>query len=141
MASVIVTTDPATPWACKIVAGNHTIISDVTASLKGADTGMSPHEGILGEIGACTAMKVSVLVNKRKLAVTKVIVEVTEDKVDDPDDTGSPKKQIIRVKPKISVEGTVTDAELADLQAAGDACPMTAWAMAKKVFESSIERA
>lgn len=139
--SVTVKTDPNVPFRCEITARTHAAVSDVDSSLSGGDTGPTPHEIILGGLAACTAMKIVARVRKKKLSVTGVTVEIAEDKIDDPDDTGTAKQQIIRVRETVTIEGTVSDSELAELKKAGESCPMIAWAKAKKVIETTVTRA
>ena len=74
--------------------------------------------------------------------VTFEVTEVTEGKIDDPDDTSEgAKKQIPHIVEAITIKGDVTDEQIEDLHRIGKKCPVYLLMTGKKVIETRIKRA
>lgn len=132
---VTITSTPGQPYRHELKAGAHTIVSDVDSKMKGGDLGPTPHELFLLSLGTCAAMTMEMYAARKALAVTKVTITVEEDKVDDPDGSGT---KIPRITETIEIEGNLTDTELAKLKEIGSKCPVLLLFLGKKVVESSI---
>lgn len=105
----------------EIAAGPHKVISDVRVASGGSDQGASPHELFLGALGACTAMTMQMVAQRRKWDLKKVTVSVYEELVDDPANAG---QKITRITEEIAVEGNLSQPELTALESAAKKCPL-----------------
>lgn len=121
MPSITVTHTSGKKYQQKISNGSHTVISDVSVTSGGDDSGLNPKEIALGALGACTAMTVLSRAAKRKWDVQSIIVNVTESKQADPNDST---KQISVITEDIEVTGNLTQQELDDIKATAKQCPV-----------------
>lgn len=137
----ITLTPKGAPHGWDVKARQHTMTLDIEASLKGGDTALTPHEAVLGALGGCTVITMALYAAKKGWNVTFELTEVTEDKVDDPDDTGETKKQIARIVEEITVKGDLTDEQLGDLVKIGKKCPVYLLMTGKKIIETKVKRA
>jgi uncharacterized OsmC-like protein len=129
------------PHIHTITARHHTFETDVDSSYNGADTAAGPHEVFLGGLGACTAITMAHYAASKGWAVT-FKVKVTEDKIDDPDDTSTgKKKQIPHIVELVTIEGDLTDEQLEKLRSIGKKCPVYLVLTGKKVVDLKVERA
>jgi putative redox protein len=119
----------------KLTARTHTLYTDATTALKGGDTASTPHELALFGLGACTAMTIEMYAATKGWQITKVTVTVTEDKVDDPDGSGT---KVTRLVEDIEIEGTLTDAQLTTLKGIAKKCPVYKLFVDKKVIEANL---
>jgi putative redox protein len=133
--TVTVTQVPGQPYEHLLQAGNHTIVSDVPASLKGGDKGPTPHELVLLALGACTAMTIEMKAASKKMNLTKVTVTVTEDQIDDPQQPGT---KIPQITEDVKLEGTLTAADITTLKRAADFCPVYRLLTGKKAIVTNL---
>lgn len=126
MPSVTVTGSTGKKYQQKISNDNHSVVSDVSATAGGNDSGLDPKELALGALGACTAMTItsrgSKLVNgKARWDIQSLKVTVTESKQTDPNDAT---KKISVITEDIEVSGNLTQQELDDIKATAKLCPV-----------------
>lgn len=124
----------------EITARNHRYVMDAPASLKGGDTGMTPHEAFWGGLAGCTGMTIAMYAGRKGWDLTKVIVEIVKDTVDDPDtkDGATPTK-ILRLTENITLEGNLTDAQVSELEGVAKKCPVYLEYVGKKVVEAKVK--
>ena len=128
MPSVTVSSVSGKKYQQKITNGNHTVVSDVSTTSGGDDSGLDPKQLALGALGACTAMtiisrasKIMPATNQPRWDVQTVKVTVTETKQTDPADAT---KKISVITEDIEVTGNLTPQELEDIKATAKQCPV-----------------
>jgi len=121
MVEVVVTSKTDTPYKQEIKAGGHTLVSDAPSAAGGGETGPEPHELLLASLGACTSITLQMFAKRRGWDLKQVKVNLTEDKVDDPEQAG---KQISRITRDVQVEGDLTQEQVDALKVAADKCPI-----------------
>ena len=128
MPSVTVSSVSGKKYQQKITNGNHTVVSDVSTTSGGDDSGLDPKQLALGALGACTAMtiisrasKIMPATNQPRWDVQTVKVTVTETKQADPADAT---KKISEITEDIEVTGNLTQQELDDIKATAKTCPV-----------------
>jgi putative redox protein len=120
MAKVVVTSAPS-GMQHKIEVGTHKLVSDAFPENGGIDAGPSPHEFLLGALGACTSMTLKLYAQKRNIDLKKVRVTLNEERIEDPK---NPPKQISKITRDIEVEGNLSAQEIDSLKAIADKCPI-----------------
>lgn len=121
MVKVVVTSLPEPMFKQEIKAGRHTLIADAPKDVGGNESAPDPHELLLSALGACTSMTMQIFAKRRNWDLQKVHVELTEDKVDDPQNPG---RQMSKITRSIQVEGNLSPQEVDGLKAAADKCPI-----------------
>ncbi len=121
MVTVSITSQPGTPYRHELKARSHTIYADAPATLKGGDTGPTPHELALMGLGACTAMTLEMYAANKKWDLQQVTVTVTEDSIDDPEQPGT---KIPRITEDIQMLGNLTPAQITTLKTIAEKCPV-----------------
>lgn len=138
----VTVTPGSAPHAYTVTARQHTFSLDIEPKLKGGDTAANPHEGVLGSLGACTAITMALYAAQKGWNVSFEVTEVTEDKIDDPDDTSEgTKKQIPHIVERVTIKGAVTDEQLTRLKEIGKRCPVYLLMLSKKVIDLELVRA
>lgn len=113
-----------------VVAGPHQFMADEPRSVGGLDTGPTPYDLLSAALGACTTMTLRMYVDRKKMGLGKVSVEVRHGKVavQHCEDCGEVAEErdgrIDRFERVISVGGEISD-EIADklIEIAGK-CPV-----------------
>ena len=135
-------TPGSAPHAYTVTARQHSFSLDIEPKLKGGDTAANPHEGVLGSLGACTAITMALYAAQKGWNVSFEVTEVTESKIDDPNDTSEgAKKQIPHIVEKVTVKGDVDDQKLAKLKEIGKKCPVYLLMLNPKVIDLELVRA
>ncbi len=115
------TKEPA-KFACAIDVGPLTLLADEPAENDGTDTGPMPHEFLLAALGACTAMTLKLYAARKGIALTHV--DVSLDGVHEARDGGAPGERTFKITRKVTLTGTLTDAERARLLEIASKCPV-----------------
>ncbi len=105
----------------EIQAGSHKLVSDAPRDVGGSETAPDPHELLLAALGACTSMTMQIFAERRKWDLQKVHVELTEEKVDDPENPG---RQMSKITRSITVEGDLSPEQVDNLKAVANKCPI-----------------
>ena len=95
----------------------HELTSDVDAPDGGVDAGPSPHDLYDAAVGACKALTVLWYARKKGIPVDDI------QNVIERDDSGE-RAGVYRLKARMQVKGALTDAQLAELRAVADKCPV-----------------
>jgi putative redox protein len=79
--SVIVRENGLGRYQQEVLAGEHRLIADEPASLGGNDGGPGPFELLMAALGACTSMTLRMYAERKQLALTRVAVELSHEKI------------------------------------------------------------
>ena len=134
--TVTVTSNVAQPYRQTIKAGNHTFYADVAPDKGGQDTAPTPHELLLGALGACTSITMQMYANRKQWPLDEVSVTLGETKTAAA--AGQPSRP--QIEKKIEVKGNLTDDQLDRLKAIAEACPVNKLIMNEKQVVSTLDR-
>lgn len=115
--SIQIQRKPGTPMAQTIHIGEHQLCADVSAAEGGGDEGPSPHDLYDAALGACKALTVLWFAKKRNIAVDDVRTEVSHD-------SSQERNGVYKLSTRLVISGNFSDAELAQLTAVADKCPV-----------------
>lgn len=122
-----VTADLVDGFKVEMSSGRHTWAADEPIDLGGTDLGPNPYELLLGSLGACTAITLSMYAKRKGINLTSISAQFTYDRkhADDcafceEDATGL----IDTVTTEIFLEGTFTEEERDRLAQVAQRCPV-----------------
>ena len=101
-----------------VQAGQHHLIADEPASIGGGDAGPAPFDFVMAGLGACTSMTLRMYAERKKLALTKISVVLSHQKVDV---EGSQRDHIARI---ITLEGDLSPEQRQRLLEIAQKCPV-----------------
>ena len=101
-----------------VTVGQHQLIADEPASMGGADAGPAPFDFLMSGLGACTSMTLRMYAERKGLALTKVSVTLSHEKVEV---EGVTRDCIHR---DIVLEGDLTDEQRQRLLEIANKCPV-----------------
>lgn len=101
-----------------VTVGQHQLIADEPASMGGADAGPAPFDFLMSGLGACTSMTLRMYAERKGLALTKVSVTLSHEKVEV---DGVTRDCIHR---DITLEGDLTDEQRQRLLEIANKCPV-----------------
>ncbi|XVJ69727.1 MAG: OsmC family protein [Rhizobacter sp.] len=96
---------------------HHQFDTDVSGAEGGADDGPSPHDLYDAALGACKALTVMWFAKKKGIAVDDIRTDVQSD-------NSQERAGLYRITSKLSISGTFSDAEFAQLVAVAEKCPL-----------------
>ena len=108
---------PDTHLAQTLHWGAHSLVTDVLVDEGGNDAGPSPHDLYDAALGACKALTVMWFARKKGSAVDDVQTKIVRDDADE-------RKGVYRLKAELLISGSFSDAELAQLVAVAEKCPV-----------------
>ena len=100
-----------------VAVRDHVWVVDVSAEEGGADEGPSPHDLYDAALGACKALTVMWFARKKGIAVDDVQTKITRDDSEE-------RKGVYRLKAELHINGSLSDAELAQLIPVAEKCPV-----------------
>ena len=109
--------DPAKNLAHSVQIRAHTLKTDISEAEGGDDAGPSPHDLYDAALGACKVLTVLWYARKKGIPVDDIQATV------EPDDSGE-RAGIYRLAVKLKIQGALSDAQLKELQAVADKCPV-----------------
>jgi putative redox protein len=107
------------PYKQELKAGKHHFAADVPADMGGQDTAITPHEMLMGALGACTAITIEMYAKRKEWPLKGVNVKVTEEQIEGAD--GKKATKFIR---EIDLEGNLSAEQIDGLKAVADKCPI-----------------
>jgi putative redox protein len=78
---VVVSENGLGPYQQTVRVGKHSLIADEPVALGGEDAGPAPFDLLLASLGACTSITLRMYAQRKQLALTRVSVELTHEKV------------------------------------------------------------
>ncbi|MDX1496106.1 MAG: bifunctional alpha/beta hydrolase/OsmC family protein [Salinisphaeraceae bacterium] len=113
-------------FANQVRAGRHSLPADEPKRLGGTDTGPTPYDYLLAGLGACTSMTLRMYAERKQLALDKVSVRLSQNKVhaDDCADCESSEGQITEIQREIRLDGALSEEERDKLLEIADKCPV-----------------
>lgn len=110
-----------------VVIGRHHFLADEPESVGGFDAGPAPYDLLAAALGACTSMTLRMYADRKALALDRVSVEVTHDRIHAADCEACAEGrtgQVDRFTRRIHVSGELSDADRARLGEIADRCPV-----------------
>jgi putative redox protein len=123
---VIVTETRESKFQQSIAIGPHHFLADEPVPTGGGDSGPSPYELLLAGLGACTAMTLRLYADQKRLALARVSVSLTHQKIHAADCATCETKEgkLDRIDRTIALEGPLNEAQRARLLEIADKCPV-----------------
>lgn len=125
----------------EVVSGSHRLLADEPVDVGGLDTGPSPYDFLNIALGSCTSMTIRLYAARKGIALARVRVDVTHDKihVEDCADCEKPRDgRIDRFVRKIALTGDLDDATRARLMEIADKCPVHKTLSQHSVIETKL---
>jgi uncharacterized OsmC-like protein/alpha/beta superfamily hydrolase len=126
-AAVVVAETTQGTYLNHVVAGRHHFLADEPNDVGGFDAGPSPYDLLAAGLGACTSMTLRLYADRKDMALDRITVEIDHEKVyaDDRDSaTAGRSGGIDRFVRRIRLEGSLDEAQRADLLRVADRCPV-----------------
>ena len=101
-----------------VTVGQHQLIADEPISVGGADAGPAPFDFIMAGLGACTSMTLRMYAERKGLALTRISVALSHEKIEV---DGVSRDRIIR---NITLDGELTDEQRQRLLEIANKCPV-----------------
>jgi uncharacterized OsmC-like protein len=113
-------------FAQEIVTGQHRFKADEPLAAGGSDTGPTPYELLLGALGACTAMTVTMYARRKKLALDGIVVRLQHARIHAEDcfecQTGA--GFLDRIEREIELSGSLSPDQRLRLFEVAEKCPV-----------------
>ena len=110
----------------EIVVGDKTLVADEPTELGGTDEGPTPYELLLGALGACTAMTVTLYARRKGWALSGVTVELESDRIHarDCSECETQEGYLDRIRMRVAVDGPLHEEQRARLEEIARKCPV-----------------
>lgn|SRR5574343_2078768 len=115
---VVVTENGKGRYQQGITVGQHQLIADEPASMGGVDAGPAPFDFLMSGLGACTSMTLRMYAERKGLALTRISVTLSHEKLEV---DGVQRDHIRR---NIVLEGNLTDEQRQRLLEIANKCPV-----------------
>lgn len=102
----------------EITVGQHVLIADEPISVGGTDAGPAPFDFLMASLGACTSMTLRMYAERKGLALDRVSVALSHEKIEF---EGKPRDRINRT---ITLEGDLSDEQRQRLLEIANKCPL-----------------
>ncbi len=109
-----------------INASGHPLRADEPASAGGHDTGPNPYDLLMAALGACTSMTLRMYANHKQLALRRVSVRLTHEKIHAADcaECETQEGKLDRFDRTITIEGELTAEQRQRLLEIAERCPV-----------------
>jgi uncharacterized OsmC-like protein/alpha-beta hydrolase superfamily lysophospholipase len=109
-----------------VAMGHHRMLADEPISVGGGDTGPGPYDLLLAALGACTSMTLRMYAERKKLALRRVSISLSHDRIHAEDCAECETKEgmIDRIVRDITLDGDLDAATRARLMEIADKCPV-----------------
>lgn len=125
----------------EVVSGSHRLVADEPVDVGGLDSGPSPYDFLNVALGSCTSMTIRLYAARKGIALARVKVDVTHDKIHIEDCTDCEKPgdgRIDRFVRTITLTGNLDDATRARLLEIADKCPVHKTLSQHSVIETKL---
>ncbi len=115
------------PFAQAILAGGHPLWADEPPNFGGHDTGPSPYQLVSAGLGACTAMTLRMVADRKKWPLEKVSVNIAHQKIhaqDCQDCESTQTAKIDQFSRSITLKGNLSKEQKQALLEIADKCPV-----------------
>lgn len=143
--NVVVTAQTSEGFLNRINANGHELLADEPESVGGKNRGPTPYDYLSTALGTCTAMTLNMYARRKKLDVSKVIVNVTHDKVHAEDcehcteKDGSQKSgKIDKFHRSIIIEADITEEQRQRMLEIADLCPVHKTLHSESIIETEL---
>jgi putative redox protein len=122
-----VTVDGATTgFAQNISAGGHRLRGDEPLAVGGTATGPSPYDLLLGALGSCTSMTVSMYARRKQWPLEHVTVRLRHSKIyaQDCAECETKEGKVDRIEREIQLQGRLDEEQRERLLAIANRCPV-----------------
>ena len=102
----------------EVISGEHRFVADEPVSVGGADAGPTPFDFLMAGLGACTSMTLRMYAERKGLALTRISVSLTHDKVE----VDGEKRD--RIRRTLTLDGELTPEQRARLVEIAGRCPV-----------------
>lgn len=136
-----ISADLSSGFRVELRSGDHTWYADEPESLGGTDTGPGPYEMLLGSLGACTLITISMIATREKIPVDNISARFEYERIhgDDCakcDEAGKP--YLHEVTTHIFIDGDFTDEQKRRLERVVTRCPVHRTLEDGVVFDENI---
>jgi putative redox protein len=113
-------------FAQEIFAGEHRLVVDEPLSAGGSDTGPTPYEFLLGALGACTAITVTMYARRKNWPLDGIVVRLSHTKIHAEDcfECRTEAGFLDRIDCEIELTGSLTPDERLRLFEIAEKCPV-----------------
>jgi uncharacterized OsmC-like protein len=113
-------------FAQQIQVAPHCLISDEPVSAGGTDTGPTPYDLLLGALGACTSMTVSIYARRKAWSLEDVIVHLRHSRIHAEDCANCETKEgrLDQIECDIHVSGNLSAEQRSKLLEIANKCPV-----------------
>ena len=115
--TVTVNTVSAEGFRHTVQIDDHELFADVPKSAGGEGSAPEPHDYFDAALGACKALTVMWYARKKGIPVDDIHTRIERDDSEE-------RKGVYRLSATLSVQGSLTDAQLQELQAVAQKCPV-----------------
>jgi putative redox protein len=131
----------ANPFQQAISAGPHRLHADEPEDYGGGDTGPGPYDLVGAGLAACTSMTIRMYADRKGLALERVRVRVSHDKMhaEDCADCETKVGKIDRFRRVIRLTGELDESDRARLMEIADKCPVHRTLRSEVVIETERE--
>jgi putative redox protein len=123
---VVVAAQTSEGFLNRINANGHELLADEPEAQGGTNLGPTPYDYLSTALGACTAMTLNMYARHKKLDVSKVIVNVSHDKIHakDCENCKDKKGKVDRFHRSILIEADITQEQRQRMLEIADMCPV-----------------
>jgi uncharacterized OsmC-like protein len=108
-----------------VEVGRHRWLADEPESVGGTDAGPAPYEMLAAALGACTSMTLRMYAERKQLALRRVSVAVSHERVHATDAAdGSGTARVDRFTREITLDGDLDETQRESLLAIANRCPV-----------------
>jgi putative redox protein len=116
----------------RVQAGQHIMLADEPESMGGNDAGPAPFDFLMAGLGACTSMTLRMYAERKGLALSRVSVTLSHDKIE------VDGVQQNRINRQIMLDGNLSDSERQRLLEIAEKCPVHRALSQSFILESQL---
>ncbi|AKE52718.1 bifunctional alpha/beta hydrolase/OsmC family protein [Kangiella geojedonensis] len=139
--NVVVAAQTSEGFLNHVNANGHEFLADEPERLGGTNLGPTPYDYLSTALGTCTAMTLNMYARRKKLEVSKVIVNVSHDKVhaEDCDHCKDKTAKVDQFARTISIEGDITPEQRQRLLEIADLCPVHKTLHSESIIKTKLQ--